>query len=74
MDAYNVGSRPKKRKRLGVDNFENDDEAHGEAKPSHLDSCMNEVDGKILLKCPNHAASRPELVNLNNFGVFRDTL
>lgn len=51
-----MGSRPKKRKRLGVDNFENDDEAHGEAKPSHLDSCMNEVDGKILLKCPNHAA------------------
>jgi hypothetical protein len=56
MDAYNVGSRPKKRKRLGVDNFENDDEAHREANPSQPASCMNEVDGKILLKCPNHAA------------------
>jgi hypothetical protein len=56
MDAYNAGSRPKKRKRLGVDNFENDDEAHREANPSQPASCMNEVDGKILLKCPNHAA------------------
>lgn len=50
-----MGSRPNKRKRLGVDNFENDDEAHRDANPAQSESSMAEADGKILLKCPNHA-------------------